>query len=48
MMRWMILSFIYMVLFLISGKFAIEQAIAGGLLCGGVSILVAKLFKMDK
>ena len=48
MTRWLITSAIYAALFLMSSKFDLMQAIVGGLMCGGVSILVLKLFGMDK
>jgi len=48
MSRWLILSALYGGAFLFLANFQTEQAIAAGLLCGGVSILVTKLFGMDK
>lgn len=48
MIRWLITSAIYSALFLMSSKFDAMQAIVGGLMCGGVSILALKLFGKDK
>jgi len=48
MIRWLIISTIFTVLFLMSDKFDISFAIVGGLMCGGMSILAVKLFGMDK
>lgn len=47
MTRWLIISALYAATFLFSSKIDAMQAIVGGLLCGGVSILVLKLFRMD-
>ena len=48
MTRWLITSAVYAALFLMSSKFDATQAIVGGLICGGASILALKLFRMDK
>lgn len=48
MIRWLVVSMVYAAMFLMSAKFDAVQAIAGGLLCGAVSIGVLKLFGMDK
>lgn len=48
MIRYLIVSAVYIVLFLMSSKFDATQAIAGGLLVGAVSIGALKLFGMDK
>lgn len=48
MVRWLVMSAIYGGAFLFLANFKLEQAIAAGLLCGGVSILALKLFGMDK
>jgi hypothetical protein len=48
MTRWLITSAVYAALFLMSSKFDAMQAIVGGLMCGGVSILALKMFGMDK
>ena len=46
MTRWLIISAIYGGLFLT--RFNFGEALMGGLLCGGASILALKLFGMDK
>ena len=48
MIRWLIVSFVYVVLFLLSGKVDFAQAIVFGLLVGAISIGVQKLFGLDK
>lgn len=48
MTRWLVVSAIYGALFLISSKFEVGQAIVGGLICGGVSIIALKIFGIDK
>jgi hypothetical protein len=48
MTRWLLLSAAYTAAFALLADFKTEQAIAAGLACGGMSILVTKLFGMDK
>lgn len=48
MIRWLLFSVAYAAAFALLADFQAEQAIAGGLVCGGISILVTKLFGMDK
>ncbi|WP_396268572.1 hypothetical protein [Ideonella sp.] len=48
MIRWIVVSAVYAAMFLMSAKFDASQALAGGLLCGAVSIGAIKLFGMDK
>lgn len=48
MTRWLVVSTVYAVMFLMSSKFDAMQAIAGGLMCGAASIGALKLFGMDK
>ena len=48
MTRWFVISAVYVAMFLMSSKFDAMQTIAGGLMCGAVSIGALKLFGMDK
>ena len=48
MTRWLLLSAAYTAAFALLADFKAEQAIAGGIVCGGMSMLVTKLFGMDK
>jgi hypothetical protein len=48
MIRWLIVSAIYAALFFLFSKFEADNAIAGGLLVGAISIGALKLFGMDK
>lgn len=44
----LITSTIYATLFLISSNFDATQAIVGGIICGGASTIVLKLFDKNK